>query len=458
MSVKTSKFRFAKMSQPKKEQSYMDANPSTTVWDLSNMVDANSNVFALPWAGTGGGRVAVIKHTAIGKLPSKIPLLTGHTSPVIDLAFNPFMESLLATASEDNTIKLWNLPADGITADVTESVATLQGHGKKVGILAYHPSAANVLASASMDNTVRTWDLEKGERSNFTLHTDQIYSLNFNLDGSLVTTTSKDKKIRVVDLRANRVVSEAVAHEGLKASRTVWAKRANVIVSVGFNKDQFRQMKIWDPRNLEAPLFLEEIDRLGSVMMPLVDEDTGMLYLAGKGDTTIKCYELQGAEEKPPILPCTDFPGQDTQKGLCFLPKTTVNPRNCELVRMIRVTGNLIQPINVTLPRKLAATAFQDDVYPPTFSAEPALKAEDYFAGKNAAPNTISLQPLFEGAQLAASTSSPTFSVGASKAAEAQNQVTLLEAKVAKLRADLAEAEADLKKAEQALAESEATK
>jgi coronin-1B/1C/6 len=453
MSQKTSKYRFAKLNVPKKEHCFIDAKPSTSVWDLSNLIAANSTVFALPWASTGGGRVTVLKHTGIGKLPTKVPHLLGHTAPVIDLAFNPFVESILATASEDATIKLWSIPADGITADVTESAATLTGHGKKVGILAFHPSAANVLASASMDNTIRTWDIEKGERGNCTVHTDQIYSMDFNLDGSLVATTSKDKKLRIVDLRKNATVAEAIGHEGLKASRSVWAKKLNQIISVGFNKDQYRQMLIWDPRNLNAPSHVEELDRLGSVMMPLVDEDTGMLYLAGKGDTTIKTYELCG-EEKPPILFCADHPGADTQKGLCFLPKSNVNPRECEMVKLLRVTGNLIQPISMVLPRKLASTTFQEDVYPPTFGPQPALRADEYFGGANAVPTTVSLLPLFEGTKMASGTTT-TFTPTAKDPSE--DAITAAKARVEKLRAELEVAKADLAKAEKALADSKTT-
>eukprot|EP00759_Apiculatamorpha_spiralis_P003404 PhF_6_TR11594/c0_g1_i1/m.18771 len=445
--TKVSKYRHAKFSAVKKEQCMLDAKPSTTVWDLSNSVAANSSVLALPWASTGGSRVTILKHTDLGKLPSKVPQLLGHTSPVIDLAFNPFVESILATGSEDSTIRIWNVPPTGLTGDVSDSLLTLSGHGKKVGILQYHPSAANVLASASMDNTVKVWDLEKGlDRLTCALHGDQILSLNFNLDGSLVNTTCKDKKIRVIDLRSNTCVGEAISHEGLKAQRSVWAKRSNMIISVGFNKDQYRQMMVWDPRNITAgPAFVEDLDRLGGIMMPLVEEDTGMLYLAGKGDTTIKVFEVTSSfEEKPPIIFASDQPGQDTQKGLCFLPKTTVNPRNCELSKMIRVTGNTIQYLSMSMPRKLAATEFQVDVYPPTFSSEPALTASEYFGGGNAVPKTVSLQPLFDGVAMP-TTSSGTFTAPTKN--PLVDAVNNGKARVEKLRAELKAAEAELAKA-----------
>ena len=70
---------------------------------------------------------------------------------------------MLATASEDCTIKIWSIPEDwepfnekGASkagTDITESVVDLHGHTKKVNLLRFHPTASNVLASTSSDYT-----------------------------------------------------------------------------------------------------------------------------------------------------------------------------------------------------------------------------------------------------------------------------------------------------------------
>jgi WD40 repeat protein len=41
-----------------------------------------------------------------GKLPDLIPLFKGHSAPVLDTDFNPFNDSLLASASEDGKVHL----------------------------------------------------------------------------------------------------------------------------------------------------------------------------------------------------------------------------------------------------------------------------------------------------------------------------------------------------------------
>ena len=66
------------------------------------------------------------------RLEADLPLLRGHGANVVDFEFSPFNDLLLATASEDATIKLWVLPQEGVKKDIEESDATLMGHAKKL--------------------------------------------------------------------------------------------------------------------------------------------------------------------------------------------------------------------------------------------------------------------------------------------------------------------------------------
>jgi coronin-1B/1C/6 len=95
-------------------------------------------------------------------METNVPCLVGHHAAVLDFDFNPFDDSLIATGSEDTTVKLWGIPEGGLTKNVTEPLVDLHGHQKKVTHLIFHPTAANVLLSASGDNKVKLWDIEKG--------------------------------------------------------------------------------------------------------------------------------------------------------------------------------------------------------------------------------------------------------------------------------------------------------
>jgi WD40 repeat protein len=82
---------------------------------------------------------------------SDIPIVATleHSGAVRSVAFHS-SAPLLATGSEDGTVKLWN-------TNTQECVATLVGHHRQVVSVAFHPTA-DILMSGSWDNDVKLWD------------------------------------------------------------------------------------------------------------------------------------------------------------------------------------------------------------------------------------------------------------------------------------------------------------
>ena len=402
--AKTSRFRHTKATLAKPDQHFLNATPTGAIWDCANFMAANRLYLAVPWQQLGS--TAVFRHDQYGKLPSNPPILLGHSGHVIDLAFHPFDDSLLFTASEDATIRGWKIPAGGLTANCTEPVVELKDHSKKVGILAFHPSANNVLASAGADQTVHIYDVEVG-KSNIQVKgfQEQLLSLNWNLDGSLFNTTTKDKKLNVVDSRTGQFAASTEAHKGSKTHRSIWAKRRDLIVTAGFDQKQHRELKVWDCRNMASALHTEELDQQSSVMMPLFDEDTNMLYLGGKGDGSIRYFEVW--RETTPIVACSTYSSPDPQKGLCMVPKQCLDIRACEVARIYKLGVKTIITIHFILPRKQSEMEFQEDVYPPTFASTPAISAAEFFKGQNAAPLETDLKGLFDNTPLVTREAAP---------------------------------------------------
>lgn len=85
------------------------------------------------------------------RLDADLPLIRGHGGPIVDFDFSPFNDNLLATASEDGTVKLWNIPEEGVTKDVLTSDAELRGHSKKLILQRFHPSADYTIATSGLD-------------------------------------------------------------------------------------------------------------------------------------------------------------------------------------------------------------------------------------------------------------------------------------------------------------------
>lgn len=59
-------------------------------------------------------------------------------------------------------VKLFNIPTEGELHFDSAEKCSLGGHGEAVVAFRFHPSAEGVVASASLDHTVRVWDVEAG--------------------------------------------------------------------------------------------------------------------------------------------------------------------------------------------------------------------------------------------------------------------------------------------------------
>ena len=78
--------------------------------------------------------------------------LTGHDTSVIDIAFSSD-EDIIASASLDKTVKLWNRQGN-----LWQTLKTLKSHNNWVISIAFSPNE-DIIASASRDTTVKLWNL-----------------------------------------------------------------------------------------------------------------------------------------------------------------------------------------------------------------------------------------------------------------------------------------------------------
>lgn len=124
-------------------------------------------------------------------------------------------------------------------------------------------------------------------------HPEVIQSLSWKLDGSLLSTSCKDKMVRILDPRiSSPITMTGNSHASIKDSRVVWLGDQQRILTTGFDSARLRQIIIRDLRNFDVPEKTLELDCSTGVLMPLYDPDTNMLFLAGKGDTTISYMEV----------------------------------------------------------------------------------------------------------------------------------------------------------------------
>jgi len=385
--VRSSKYRHVFGEAKKKEHCYDNLKISNNTWD-TNLIKVNPVFFALCWQAQGGGAVAVVPLSSAGKLKD-IPLFTGHKAAVLDVDFAPFNDYLVASASEDATAKIWSIPEGGLDASTDEAAQVLSGHQRKVGSVDFNPVADNVLATSSTDLTLRLWDIRSGqEKITLDGHTDAIQSVGWSWDGKLIATTCKDKKLRIYDARTKKVVDEVIAHNGSKSSRGIFLGETGKILTTGFSKTSDRQYIVWDAKKLAEPLKSENLDTSSGVLMPFYDNDTNMLYLAGKGDGNVRYFEI--VDEPPFIYYLSEMKTNTPQRGFGMMPKRAVDVSNNEIVKGFKVHNTMVEPISFIVPRR--GDAFQPDIYPDTRGVEGFNNCDGWFGGKDAEPKKIGMQ------------------------------------------------------------------
>ncbi|RZF43495.1 hypothetical protein LSTR_LSTR005231 [Laodelphax striatellus] len=375
--VRSSKFRHVFGLPAKRERCYDNVKITKNAHD-SHFCAVNPKFVAVVTEVAGGGAFLVLPIDRTGRIDFNVSRVTGHRGPVLDIKWNPFNDNIIASCSDDCTIKLWYIPDGGLSSHLTEWLIDLHGHKRRVGYIEWHPTAENILVSAGFDHLIILWDVGKGEALNvIDCHPDVIYSLSFNKDGSRLATTCKDKKLRIIDPRSGYVISEGMCHAGTRSSKVAYLGGSGRLVTTGFARHSDRQIAIWAEDSLAAPLHVETVDSSSGVIFPYYDADTSMLYLAGKGDGNIRYYEV--VDEAPWI----HFLSQ-------YLSGSPQNLSEVFRFYKLHATRGMCEPISMIVPRK--SDQFQEDLYPDTAAPVPALSASDWLNGINRAPVLMSMK------------------------------------------------------------------
>ena len=278
-----------------------------------------------------------------------------------------------------------------------------------MGHVLFNPAAENILATSSGDYTVKIWDIEAGSPRLTLKHTDIVQSLSWSANGSLIVTTSRDKKLRIWDVRQEKAAHTVQGHSGAKNSRVTWMGEHDRVATTGFSRMSDRQLGLWDIRDPKEPIGgFQMLDSISGVCMPFWDDATQCLYLAGKGwarsitptntelignsDGNIRYFEY----ENDKFEPLSEYKSGDPQRGIAFIPKRGVNTHENEVMRAFKtVNDSYIEPISFIVPRR--AEVFQGDIYPPVVGSKPAMSAAEWFDGMEGLPPKIDLESVYEG-------------------------------------------------------------
>ena len=349
------------------------------------LITCNGSFIAASWNSTPGS-VAILDTAFPSNVKYNTPLIKGHKRSVFDLEFSPFKDNILATASDDATVKLWEIPLAGLKQNLSQDLLTYKGHTRRAAFVKFNPVASDVIASASSDYSLHIWNITKGETYSKGEFSDLPTSLDWNSIGTLVAVTSKKKKIYVFDPRANKAVLDTQIYESPRSPKFTWVGD-NEFVTTGFSKSNVKELKLWDIRKVtpelksEGPVQKLVIDNLLTITTPFYDHESKLLFTSGKGELSIHVYDFNDST----INQNMDYKSQTPAVSVHMFERKVLDYNKCEIDRFIHYNNKKeISFISFKVSRK--NPEYEPDLYPPVSSGEPALSYEQWVAGENKEP------------------------------------------------------------------------
>ncbi|MDF5706824.1 MAG: trypsin-like peptidase domain-containing protein [Nostoc sp. S4] len=211
----------------------------------------------------------------------EISTLKGHSGSVNSVAISPDGRTL-ASASQDKTIKIWNL-------DTGQEISTLKGHSGSVNSVAISPDG-RTLASGSDDKTIKIWNLTTGqETSTLNGYSEWVESVAISPDGRTLASGGGDNKIKIWNLTTGRLFR-------------IFNGYFNVVYSVAFSPDS---------KTLASGIFYNSIEILNvgtgqeistlkghsNTVQSVAISPDGKTLASGSSDNTIKIWNLTTGQE-----------------------------------------------------------------------------------------------------------------------------------------------------------------
>ncbi|WP_245574086.1 AAA family ATPase [Amycolatopsis nigrescens] len=232
-------------------------------------------------------------------------VLTGHTAAVYLTTFSR-SGNLLATASYDRTVRLWDTRDKANPKPVGEPLTGHQGWVSS----AVFSADGRTLASAGDDHTIRLWDITNpsGPRpigGPLSGQDGTIYLLAFSPDGRTLATATENRTVRLWDVRdMSNVVPIGQPIGGATGPvRTLAFSPDSRVLAAGGDDGTIRLSDMRDPA---APVPLGELTGHRGTVHSVAFSPDGKTLASGGDDLSVRLWDLSDPAAAAPLgLPLT---------------------------------------------------------------------------------------------------------------------------------------------------------
>ncbi|WP_299485582.1 hypothetical protein [Acaryochloris sp. IP29b_bin.137] len=196
--------------------------------------------------------------------------LNSHQAGVISVVFSPDGNTLIS-ASEDNTIKLWDRSG--------KLLNSLKEHTDTVYSVAFSPDR-NTLTSASRNGTIKLWDRSEELLNSLKGHIDTGYSVAFSPDRNTLASVSEDNTIKLWD-RSGKLLNSLKGHTDTVIS-VAFSPDGNILASAS----EDNTIKLWD----RSGKLLNTLKGHTTAVNNVAFSPDGNILASASSDTTIKLW------------------------------------------------------------------------------------------------------------------------------------------------------------------------
>ncbi|MDJ0736839.1 MAG: TIR domain-containing protein [Nostocaceae cyanobacterium] len=253
------------------------------LWDtqgnLLKTLDNRALVWSIAWSPDGKTIASSdAKNIKLWDTQGKIlQTLKGHNGSIKSVKFSPDGKKI-ATASEDNTVKIWRLSDN--------TLQRLKGDNESpFWTIAWSPDG-NTIASGRKDKTIKLWTKQGKWKLIPTQmkHKGAVSSVSFSPDGSTIASASKDNTIKLWNNKG-KLLKTLEEHKKPVWS-IAWSPDGNIIASGSGDNT----IKLW---NKQGKL-LKTLEGHKATVWNIAWSPDGNIIASGSGDNTIKLWSKQG--------------------------------------------------------------------------------------------------------------------------------------------------------------------